>query len=108
MPSVSEPKKRVRRRPDGSELVRGAFSYYDRAGRRHFVVTKTKSEANDRRGEILEQLRHGTHTPDSKSLTVYEVGKGWITFKRLLKRRRATLTNYEQHLELHITTPRSE
>jgi len=102
MPSVSEPKKRVRRRPDGSELVRWAFSYYDRAGRRHFVVCKTRGEAKERHDEIVTQLRAGTHTPDSESLSVYEAGKGWITFRRLLKRRRATLTKYEQHLELHI------
>lgn len=105
MVSVSEPRKRIRRRSDGTEMVRWAFSYYDRAGRRRLVVKQTRSDAKERRDEIVKQLRDGTHVPDNESPTVYEAGKAWITYRRLLKRRRATLTKYEQHLELHINDP---
>lgn len=105
MPTVSEPRKRIVRNKDGSESVSWQFSYRDRSGKRHFASRRSKSEARDAAAEILEQLRHGTHTPDSKSQTVYQAGKAWIMYRRLLRRRRATLTKYEQHLELHINDP---
>src|SRR5262249_55063368 len=48
------------------------------------------------------EVRQGTHTPDSQSITVAEAGNLWVTTAEMNKRERSTTEDYSRHLRLHI------
>jgi integrase len=50
------------------------------------------------RHEVLQ----GTHTPESKSITVAEAAEDWITFVKLENRERSTVEHYRNHVDNHI------
>jgi hypothetical protein len=45
----------------------------------------------------------GIHTADSRSITVTQAGKLWLASREAAGVERATLINYREHLDLHIT-----
>jgi integrase len=47
-------------------------------------------------------VRHGIHTPSSKSITIAEAGKLWLATAEKNNLERTTIDGYKQHLALHI------
>ena len=47
-------------------------------------------------------VSRGTHTPESRSITVAEAAQLWLTSCENHNLERSTLTQYRQHIELHI------
>jgi integrase len=69
---------------------------------RHIKTFTKKKEADEFAATARIELRHGVHTPSSKSITVAEAGKLWIATAENNKLERTTIDGYQQHLDLHI------
>src|SRR6266446_3652914 len=76
-------------------------TYTDAAGDRVQETFAKKKDAVARHADIKVAIGRGTHVATSKSVTVAEAGRLWITAAaRDLER--ATVAGYRQHLERHI------
>jgi integrase len=75
--------------------------YATKAGR-HIKTFAKKKEADEFAATARVEVRHGIHTPSSKSVTVAEAGKLWIATCEKHKLERTTIDGYQQHLNLHI------
>jgi integrase len=69
---------------------------------RHIKTFAKKKEADEFAATARVEVRHGIHTPSSRSLTVAEAGKLWIASAEKNKLERTTIDGYKQHLGLHI------
>jgi integrase len=76
--------------------------YKDQKGERVLKTFERKKEADAFANASAVEVRAGTHTPSSKSITVEEAGNLWITTGELAGLERTTLDTYRQHLVLHI------
>jgi integrase len=76
--------------------------YVDQKGARVLRTFDRKKEADAFASTSAVEVRTGIHTPHSKSITVEEAGKLWITSGELNGLERTTLDAYRQHLDLHI------
>ena len=75
--------------------------YSDADGERHIETFKRKKEADTYAQQIGVDIRAGTHTPVSKSITVAKAAEDWIAYAELEGRERATVAAYRQHAK-HI------
>jgi integrase len=75
--------------------------YVDQQGDRHIETFARKKEADAYAQQVGVDVRAGTHTPASKSITVAQAAEDWITSARLEGREAATLAQYRQH-SVHI------
>jgi integrase len=57
--------------------------YVDQEGDRHIETFDLKKDADAYHDEVRINVRKGTHTAPSKSLTVAEAAQAWIDFVRL-------------------------
>ena len=73
----------------------------DANGERHIETFKRKKEADTYAQQIGVDIRAGTHTPVSKSITVAKAAEDWIAYAELEGRERATVATYRQHAK-HI------
>jgi integrase len=71
---------------------------YSVAGKRHIKTFQSKREADAWRDQTQHEIRQGTHTPPSASITVGEAGERWIEQGRTDGLERATV----RQLDLHI------
>src|ERR1700730_16678473 len=69
---------------------------------RHIKTFARKKEADEFEATARVEVRHGIHTPSSKSITVAEAGKLWLATAEKNKLERTTIDGYMQHLNLHI------
>jgi integrase len=69
---------------------------------RHIKTFAKKKEADEFAATAKVEVRHGIHTPSSRSITVAEAGKLWIATAEKNKLERTTIDGYQQHLDLHI------
>jgi integrase len=69
---------------------------------RHIKTFAKKKEADEFAATAKIEVRHGIHTPSSKSITVAAAGKLWIATCERNKLERTTIDGYQQHLDLHI------
>jgi integrase len=69
---------------------------------RHIKTFAKKKEADEFAATARVEVRHGIHTPSSKSITVAEAGKLWLATAEKNKLERTTIDGYMQHLTLHI------
>jgi integrase len=76
--------------------------YVDQLGSRHLKTFARKREADAYHAQVTVDVGAGIHTPDSRSITVSEAGRLWLTSREAAGIERATLVNYRQHLDLHI------
>jgi integrase len=76
--------------------------YTDQDGDRHIETFKRKKEADAFHAQVGVDVRAGTHTAPSKSITVKEAAEDWIKSVALEKREASTLAQYRQHAR-HIT-----
>ncbi|HEV2977966.1 MAG TPA: site-specific integrase [Casimicrobiaceae bacterium] len=71
--------------------------YTDQQGDRHIETFARKKEADAYAQQVGVDVRTGTHTPVSKSITVAQAAEDWITSVGLEGREAATLVQYRQH-----------
>src|SRR6516165_3208403 len=76
--------------------------YVDQQGDRHIHTFARKKEADDYRATVKVDVRHGTHTAPSKSITVAAAAESWIKRVEAEGRERTTVRQYRQHVNLHI------
>jgi hypothetical protein len=76
--------------------------YVDGSGQRRNKNFKRKRDADAYANRVNVEVRAGTHTPDSTSLTIAQAGQLWLESSENLGLERTTLDFYRQHLNFHI------
>ena len=76
--------------------------YTDQQGDRHIRTFARKKDADDYRATVKVDVRAGTHTAPSKSVTVAVAADRWLNRVEAEGRERGTLAQYRQHVSLHI------
>jgi integrase len=96
----------VRRRswisPAGEPKEAWVVDYRDQHGHRHIKTFDRKKDADAYHAQVAVDVRAGTHTAPSCSITVTEAGELWIKTATNAGLERTTLEGYEQHLAFHI------
>jgi integrase len=88
--------------PKGEAREAWVVDYVDGNGKRRNKNFQRKRDADAYANRVNAEVRAGTHTPDSTSLTVAEAGQLWLQTRENAGLERATLTSYREHLNLHI------
>ena len=99
---MSSIRKREWTTPSGQCKVAWLVDYRDPSGNRRFKQFARKSEAQHFENEAGWDVRRGTHTAESQSITVAAAGALWLTRARREHLEPATIDSYEQHVRLHI------
>jgi integrase len=68
--------------------------------KRHIKTFDRKKDAEDFQVQVRIDVKRGTHTPSSRSITVEEAGELWIDGCGDLER--SSVDQYQQHLRFHI------
>jgi integrase len=76
--------------------------YRDQHGDRHLKTFTRKKDADVHHAAVAVSVRAGTHTPESRSITVAEAGELWLRASEAAGLERSTLEAYSIHLKLHI------
>ena len=76
---------------------------YTHKGKQHIKTFPTKREAVAWRADMQHEVKQGTHTPASKSITVAEAGALWLSQAENDGLEASTVMQYRQHLNYHIT-----
>jgi integrase len=96
----------IRRRtwatPKGERKEAWVVDYVDQHGHRHLKTFARKKDADAYHAKVKVDVRAGTHTADSRSITVAEAGKLWLEAATNAGLERATLEVYGQQLKFHI------
>jgi integrase len=95
-------RKREWTNPQGEAREAWIVDYVDGSGQRRNKNFKRKRDADRYHAKVNVDVRAGTHTPDSTSLTVAEAGQLWLQSSENLGLERTTLDFYRQHLDFHI------
>lgn len=77
--------------------------YTDAAGIRHRKQFKLKKEAEQFEKRASTEVADGVHIAATDTITITEAGALWIKAKQRAGREQATIDQYKQHLDLHIT-----
>ncbi len=75
--------------------------YIDQQGDRHIETFKRKKEADSFHARVGVDVRAGTHTAPSKSITINETAEDWVKSVPLEGREASTLAQYRQHTPPH-------
>jgi integrase len=86
----------------GEQREAWIVDYVDQAGDRHIRTFARKKDADAFRDTVGVDVRTGTHTAPSKSITVREAGAKWLETGENDGLEKATLASYSQHLHLHM------
>lgn len=86
----------------GGEVKEAWIVDYVSDGERHIETFKKKKDADAYAQQVGVDIRAGTHTPVSKSITVAKAAEDWIKAVELEKREASTIAQYRQHAR-HIT-----
>ena len=83
-------------------IVQYSTGNLDKRGKRtrHIRTFDRKKDADDFHAQVRVDLKRGTHTPNSRSVTVATAGNEWLDSCGDLER--TTLDGYRQHLKFHI------
>jgi integrase len=76
--------------------------YVDQRGERHIKTFLRKKEADAHHAEVTVGVSRGTHTPESRSLTVSQAAEQWLATAELEKLERSTIEHYRTHVIKHI------
>jgi integrase len=99
-------RKRVWQTETGEErsayVVQYSTAERDARGKRqrHIKTFDLKKDAVDFQAQVRIDVKKGTHTPHSRSITVDAAGKNWIDGCGDLER--SSVDQYQQHLNFHI------
>jgi integrase len=78
------------------------IAYTDATGKRRTETFASQKEAKDRHAEITVEIKKGSHTPKSTSITIAEAGDLWIKTAEGNQLERSTLVDYKRTLRMHI------
>ena len=95
-------RKREWNTPRGDERVAWVVDYRDSAGTRRNKQFNRKKDAEAFETRARHEVRQGTHTADSQSITIEQAGENWIARGEREGLEKSTLDPYRQHLKLHI------
>ena len=90
-------RKRVWRSKNGLRREAWVVDYTDQAGDRHIETFARKKEADAYHAKVDVDVRAGTHTAPSKSITVEQAAENWVNSVALEQREVSTLQQYRQH-----------
>jgi integrase len=90
-------RKRVWRSKNGLRREAWVVDYTDQAGDRHIETFARKKDADSHHARVGVDVRAGTHTAPSKSITVKQATHNWIDSVALDDREESTLAQYRQH-----------
>jgi integrase len=88
--------------PSGEKKVAWLVDYRDAVGKRRAKQFSRKKDADAFETQASWEVKQGTHTADSQSITVHKAGEIWLARGRREGLEQSTLDAYEQHLNLHI------
>ena len=94
-------RKRTWTTAKGEKKEAWIVDYVDQDGDRHIETFKRKKEADAFHAQVGVDVRAGTYTAPSKSITVKEAAEDWIKSVALEGREVSTLAQYRQHA-VHI------
>jgi integrase len=86
----------------GEEKESWIVDYVDQDGDRHIETFAKKKDADAYHATVKVDVRKGTHTAPSKSVTIAEAAESWIKRIEAEGRERTTVRQYRQHVNLHI------
>ena len=95
-------RKRTWRSPSGEMKEAWVVDYVDQHGDRHIKTFARKRDADAHHAIVGVAVRTGTHTADSRSVTVANAAELWLESCEAAGLERSSLTSYRQHAELHI------
>jgi integrase len=95
-------RKREWTSPQGETREAWVVDYVDGSGQRRNKNFKRKRDADAYANRVGAEVRAGTHTPDSTSLTIAQAGQLWLESSENAGLERTTLDFYRQHLKFHI------
>jgi len=95
-------RKRTWKAPDGEMKEAWVVDYVDQHGDRHIKTFAKKRDADAHHAIVGVAVRAGTHTADSKSVTVARAAELWLESCEAAGLERSTVTAYRQHADLHI------
>src|SRR5258708_27510829 len=95
-------RKRTWKSPSGEPKEAWVVDYVDQHGDRHLKTFAKKRDADAHHAVVSTSVRAGTHTADSKSITVAKAAELWLDSCDGGGLERSTITSYRQHVELRI------
>jgi integrase len=95
-------RRRVWKNKSGDRREAWVLDYYDRNGARHTETYTRKRDADAREAAVQVNIRAGIHTATANSIIVADAAADWIAGVELEQRERSTVTQYRQHIDLHI------
>ena len=99
---MSSIRKRTWVSPAGERKTAWQVDYRDAGNHRRAKQFSRKKEAEAWLVDASWELRQGTHTPDSKSITVAAAAQIWLDRAVREGLELTTIAAYEQHVRLHI------
>jgi integrase len=96
-------RKRTWKSPSGELKEAWVVDYVDQHGDRHLKTFAKKRDADAHHATVGVAVRAGVHTADSRSVTVARSAELWIESREAAGLERATIVDYRQHVDLHIT-----
>lgn len=86
----------------GEEKTAWVVDYVDTKGKRRLKTFAKKKEADAFAVTAAVEVRDGVHVADSASATVTQAAGFWIASAEAAGLERATVANYQSHVDLHI------
>jgi integrase len=87
----------------GEDREAWIVDYRDRDRKRHIETFERKKDADARQAEIKTDIMSGTHVASSRSITVEQAAKEWLSDCDLNRKlERSTLGQYDLHVRMHI------
>ena len=95
-------RKRIWKSPSGEMKEAWVVDYVDQHGDRHLKTFAKKRDADAHHAIVGAAVHAGTHTAESKSVTVAKAAELWLESCDAAGLERTTVTAYRQHADLHI------
>jgi len=95
-------RKRTWKSPSGEMKEAWVVDYVDQHGDRHIKTFAKKRDADAHHAIVGVAVRAGTHTADSKSITVAKAAELWLESCEAAGLEATTIARYREHAELHI------
>jgi len=95
-------RKRSWKSPNGETKEAWVVDYVDQHGARHLKTFEKKRDADAHHAIVGAAVRAGTHTADSKSVTVAKAAELWLASCDAAGLERTSITAYRQHVNLRI------
>jgi integrase len=95
-------RKRTWKSPSGEPKEAWVVDYVDQHGDRHLKTFAKKRDADAHHAIVGVAVRSGTHTADSKSVTVERAAELWLESCEAAGLERTTMDAYRLHAKLHV------